>query len=332
VPNSVTVIYHADCPDGFGAALAAWKHFGNTASYAPLHHGEDWRPLELTGQTVYILDFSFERTTLEEIASLAHSVTQIDHHASARTPWAGLLQTTPEGLESYRHDRLPLSIQFNLNKSGARLSWEHFFPGTALPLALSHIEDMDLWRFALPDTRTFSRALRLLPFDFATWAQLLDEAEHSESMRYRNMLTEGRAIEQFFMREIDRLAQSHLVMPARLRGEIIDPLQAVRHGQPILQAEGQSWQSIAGLAINADSLFASELGNRLAELSGSFGLIWQLAADGEIKASLRAAGKVDVATIATRYGGGGHPNAAGFRMPAERFIDEVLGQKETPDR
>lgn len=332
MPNSVTVIYHADCPDGFGAALAAWKHFGETASYAPMHHGEDWRPLELTGQTVYILDFSFDRATLEEIASQAYTVTQIDHHASARTPWAGLLQTSPDGLESYRHGQLPLNIHFDLNKSGARLSWEHFFPGTTLPLTLSHIEDMDLWRFSLPDTRAFSRALRLLPFDFTTWERLLAETENLESSRYQRMLTEGHAIEEFFMREIDRLAQSHLVMPASLRGEIIDPLQAARHGQAILQAEGQSWQSIAGLAINADSLFASELGNRLAELSGSFGLIWQLAADGEIKASLRAAGKVDLATIATRYGGGGHPNAAGFRMPAERFISEVLGQKETPDR
>jgi uncharacterized protein len=31
-----------------------------------------------------------------------------------------------------------------------------------------------------------------------------------------------------------------------------------------------------------------------------------------------------VAEIAAGYGGGGHPNAAGFRMPLERFAKEVL--------
>ena len=44
-----------------------------------------------------------------------------------------------------------------------------------------------------------------------------------------------------------------------------------------------------------------------------------------MKASLRSKGKtLDVSVIATRYGGGGHPNAAGFRMPADQFFSEVL--------
>lgn len=85
-----------------------------------------------------------------------------------------------------------------------------------------------------------------------------------------------------------------------------------------------AWRAVSGLGINADALFASELGGRLAEQSGSFGLIWQLGADGNVKASLRAAGKVNVAGIAAGYGGGGHPNAAGFRMPLEHFTQEVL--------
>lgn len=332
MPNSVTIIYHADCPDGFAAALAAWKHFGNNARYLPMHHGEDWRPLELAEQKVYILDFSFEPTALEEIAGLARTVIQIDHHASARAPWANLLQRAAGGLESFQHDKLPLGIHFDLEKSGARLSWEHFFPGMPLPLTFRHVEDMDMWRFALPGTRAFSRALRLLPFDFATWELLLKETENCDSPRYQDMLTEGGAIEQFLEREIERLTRSRLLMPANVRGELIDPLQATRHGCRFIESDGQNWQSVSGLAINADSLFASELGNRLAELSGSFGLIWQLAADGEIKASLRAAGKLDVAAVASRYGGGGHPNAAGFRMPAARFLEEVLDQGKNSKR
>lgn len=322
----VTVIYHADCPDGFGAAFAAWKHFGPAARYLPMHHGEDWRALGLAGQTVYILDFSFPPATLEEIAASARSVTQIDHHASARGPFAALLSRADDGLESFRHPTLPLTILFDLNKSGVRLAWEHFFPATPLPLPLAHIEDSDLWRFALPGTRAFGRALRLLPFDFTAWDELVAGAAAPDSPRYQAMLAEGEAIDRFFLREVARLADSRLVMPATLRGEPVDALQAQRHGQAIVADGDLAWLAIDGLAINASVLFASELGHQLAEHSGSFGLIWQLAGDGEVKASLRSTGGFDVAAIASRYGGGGHRNAAGFRLPWRQFASEVLGQ------
>jgi hypothetical protein len=115
-------------------------------------------------------------------------------------------------------------------------------------------------------------------------------------------------------------------MPARLRGEPVDALQALRHGQPTIADGDLTWLATSGVAINANVLFASELGNQLAEQSGSFGLIWQLAGDGEVKASLRSKGSFDVAAIAVRYGGGGHRNAAGFRMQLKPFMLEVLGQ------
>jgi uncharacterized protein len=322
----ITVIYHADCADGFGAAYAAWRRFGDNATYRPMHHGHPWEMAEIAGHAVYILDFSFPPDKLKAISSLAQSVVQIDHHASARQPWAHLLVRTADGGESYRHPTLALTLCFNLDKSGARLAWEYFHPAQPVPLILRHIGDMDLWRFALPGTRAVGRALRLHDFDFATWNALIDASPNSDSPRYQALIAEGEAIERFFQTEVDRLAQSRLVMPARLRGEPLDPLQALRHGLPTLVDDERAWRAISGLAINASAMFSSELGDRLAERSGSFGLIWQLDADGQVKASLRAKGNVNVAEIATNYGGGGHPNAAGFRMPLARFTSEILGQ------
>lgn len=324
--SPVTILYHADCPDGFGAAYAAWLRFGADAGYRAMHHGEPWEMAEIAGHDVYILDFSFPPGVLEAMADLASSVTQIDHHASARQPWAGRLMKTHDGGESFGHPTLPLTVIFDLEKSGARLAWEFFNPARPMPLLLRHIEDMDLWRFALPGTRAFGRALRLLPFDFAAWDKLVRDTPDVDASGYKALLAEGEAIERFFQTEIGRLARSRLVMPVRLRGEPVDPLQARRHGLPVLVEGDRAWRAVSGLGINADTLFASELGNRLAEQSGSFGLVWQLGADGEAKVSLRAAGKVDVAEIASGYGGGGHPNAAGFRLPLARFTSEVLGK------
>ncbi len=121
-------------------------------------------------------------------------------------------------------------------------------------------------------------------------------------------------------------------MPARLRGEPIDVLCRPCVTAKLLFSDGNSaWLAVPGLAINAPVLFASELGNRLAGQSEGIGLTWQLADDGDIEVSLRSQGSAifDVSLIAARYGGGGHPNAAGFRMPAARFFSEVLAMNGT---
>lgn len=322
----VTVLYHADCLDGFGAAYAAWRHFGDTATYRPMHHGEVWEMADIAGHAVFILDFSFPPEVLEKMAVLAKSVVQIDHHASALNAWADRLPaTTGKGRCSYQHPTLPLHVIFDLEKSGARLAWENFHPDTPPPLAILHIEEQDMWRFVLPGTRPFCRALRLLPFNLHLWHKLVIETPDDTSPRYTEVIVQGTAIEQFFQHEIERLAESSLRTSARIRGEPVDTLQALRHGQEVVTDGDLAWLAIRGIAINANALFASELGNSLAEQSGSYGLIWQFSGDGEIKASLRSKGNtLDVSRIATRYGGGGHPNAAGFRMPANQFFSEVL--------
>lgn len=322
--HPVTVLYHADCLDGFGAAYAAWRRHGNAATYRPMHHGAPWNMNEVAGHDVFILDFSFSPAVLEGMAGIARSVTQIDHHASALKAWSGLALQDGEAF-LYRHPTLPLSIHFNLNKSGARLAWEYFHPDTPAPLAIRHIEDQDMWRFALPGTRPFCRALRLMPFELETWHEMIVATDDESTVRYVDTVKSGAAIEAFCQREVERLAQGSLSRPARLRGEPVDALQALRHGLAIVSAGEQSWLAVSGLAVNANALFASELGNLLAERGASFGLVWQLSGDGNIKVSLRSQGSSpDVSVIAARYGGGGHPNAAGFRLPAGQFFSEVL--------
>jgi nanoRNase/pAp phosphatase (c-di-AMP/oligoRNAs hydrolase) len=59
--------------------------------------------------------------------------------------------------------------------------------------------------------------------------------------------------------------------------------------------------------------FVSDVGNRLARLKPPIALI--LSADAaHIGVSLRSDRSVDVATIAKKYGGNGHPAAAGFEL------------------
>jgi hypothetical protein len=171
-------------------------------------------------------------------------------------------------------------------------------------------------------TRDFCAALRLRPFDFAAWDAIVSAAEDVGHPAHQQLLTEGRAITHFFQVEVERLANGALAMPITLRLPDPDPDSA---------SAGAEAQTVRGLAVNASGLFASELGHLLAQRSGTFGLVWNLAADGEIKSSLRACGAVDVARIATRYGGGGHPNAAGFRLAPADFLPMLASGDPPPD-
>ena len=253
-PHVTTIYYHADCLDGFGAAYAAWRSFGDAARYRPMHHGDAWQTEDVAGRDVFVLDFSFPEDRLTEIARLARSVCQLDHHASAREPWQERLTTDPAaGLEVFEDAALGLTVAFDLTRSGARLAWDLFHPGQALPLAIAHIEDQDMWRFAIPGTRAFCRALRLRPFAFDAWDDIVRGADHRDRERYRSLRAEGEAIERFFAVEVERLAASALIMPVSL-------------------AADSGATPVRGSAINCSALFASDLGSRLAERSGTFGL------------------------------------------------------------
>ena len=85
--------------------------------------------------------------------------------------------------------------------------------------------------------------------------------------------------------------------------------------------DGFTRYSLFGLAVNAPSFLASDLGHELANKSGTFGLVWSMAGDGQVHCSLRSNGEYDVSAIAKAFGGGGHRNAAGFSTD----INTLLG-------
>ena len=62
----VYVIYHDQCPDGFGAAWAAFQALGYTTGKArALHTQQVQRPPEMDPEgVVYILDFSYNLETI----------------------------------------------------------------------------------------------------------------------------------------------------------------------------------------------------------------------------------------------------------------------------
>jgi oligoribonuclease NrnB/cAMP/cGMP phosphodiesterase (DHH superfamily) len=181
------IIYHANCLDGFGAAVAAQLYFSSQqieADYFPASHGSE--PPECGGREVYIVDFSYKRAVLKQICSVAAKVTILDHHITAEEDLQGLAE---------EHDNL--TVVFDMDKSGAILAWEHFHISPP-PRLLQHVQDRDLWQFRLEGTDEINTALMSHPFTFDFWRELLEnEAKlatlHAEGVtlnRYRRQLIE----------------------------------------------------------------------------------------------------------------------------------------------
>lgn len=263
------VIYHANCLDGFGAAFAAWMHFsqqGIEADYYPAKHGNE--PPRCDGRQVYIVDFSYKRPLLKAICEVAASVTILDHHVSARDDL--------QGLEAEHGN---LKVVFDMEKSGAVLSWEHFHTAPP-PKLLLHVQDRDLWRFELEGSDPINTALMSYPFTFEFWRQLLDADE-----RLAELQREGETINRF-RRQLVEQYKKRAVM-GRIAG----------HSVPI---------------VNAPHAIISELVGELAE-GQPFAAGYQ--DHGNKRSwSLRSSrdGGEDVARIAALFGGGGHRHAAGF--------------------
>ena len=106
------VIYHANCWDGFCAAWVARKALGEIEA-VPAQYGTP--PPDVAGRVVYLLDFSYPRPIMEQILTTARRTVVLDHH-----------KTAMEALDGLHQPETGMDVWFDMNKSGARLTWEWF--------------------------------------------------------------------------------------------------------------------------------------------------------------------------------------------------------------
>jgi len=176
--KNIVIIYHADCRDGFGSAYAAWKKFGEDASYIPLNASVNIPPEGLVDKEVYIVDFSFTKDVLQNLVETNKSVLVIDHHISAK-----------EDVLSFEGNI------FDNDHSGAVLTWKYFHPDTTVPPLLEYVEDHDLWRFALPENREFGTALGTVDMTFQAWDALIEELKDTDKLI--NFIAKGSLLAKF---------------------------------------------------------------------------------------------------------------------------------------
>ena len=149
------VVYHKGCFDGFGSAYAAWLALGDTAKYIPMSYYD--RPPIIKNKKVLVCDFSFDENTTKKYIQENVAYYNIDHHIKAI-----------DNLTSIPNK----NKYFDVNHSGAYLTWKYFFPDKPVPHFIELIEDYDLWKFTYSETKLFIASLSLLPYNFKEWHKL----------------------------------------------------------------------------------------------------------------------------------------------------------------
>lgn len=268
----VVIIYHGFCTDGFGAAYAAWKKYGNTATYIARNRVEEPMPAHIfKDKEVYVVDYSFSREEMLAYQKEAKLFVVIDHHVSAK-----------DDVMSLNH------FVFNNDYSGAHLAWQYFHPETNVPRFISYISDADTWTHSLPD-----------------WKEI-------ESYIYSN----GEA--HFSFEHFEDLHRELETEEGYLHAKTVGGMLVGAHTEKVNMyadmAELISFEGHEVFAVNAPREVRSELGHVLAEKTNSFSIIFTYE-KGLWKCSLRSVKDFDVSVLATKYGGGGHKNAAAFTLP-----------------
>lgn len=320
-------IYHSNCADGFGAAWVVWKHFKGEVDFFPGVYQRP--PPDARGRHVIFVDFCYKSDVMIKLSETTRSILVLDHH---KTAMEDMRVTTPEDEDRYifsvpveasfstytgdfesplRNSR-DIWVLFDMERSGAGITWDFFNPGQPRPKLIDHIEDRDLWRWALPFTREIQAAVFSYPYDFNIWDALMQ----SEEAVLDELRMEGVGIERKHHKDIAELI------------EVVTRPMRIRIPNPAL-----AYDYVVVPVANLPYTLTSDAGHLLCERDWN-GKRWNVEPkfhpfaacywdipEGRVFSLRSRADGADVGAIAVLHGGGGHAHAAGFRVPYDRLYE-----------
>ena len=293
-------IYHGNCADGFTAAWAVWRALGDDVEFYPGVYND--APPDVSGRDVIMVDFSYKLPVLEAMCQPrgASSMLILDHHKTAEADLKGLGVDMSKwtGTVDWKRYKENLALDdmenancngaivyqiFDMERSGAGITWDFFHPNTERHPLVSYVEDRDLWRFALPGSRNVNAFIFSYPYEFLLWDEMARFIQHAQPEAERA----GSAIERKHHKDIAELVR------VTKRRMVIGGVEV--------------W------CANLPYTLTSDAGNLMAEGEPFAACYWDTPEGRVFSLRSRPEG-ADVSEIAKQYGGGGHKNASGFRL------------------
>jgi oligoribonuclease NrnB/cAMP/cGMP phosphodiesterase (DHH superfamily) len=272
--NKPLAIYHKNCSDGFGAAYSIWVKHKDEFEYFAADYKDKILP-DVSNRDVYMIDFSYKKPVIENMLQTANSITILDHHDSAEKELNDLFNSGK------------INGIFDMNRSGAMITWQYFNPDLPVPKIIEHIQDRDLWKFDLPYTREIQSTVFSMAYDFEVWDKLFQTDINT-------LIMEGVGIDRKHLKDVNELINGckHF---AKIDEHIVP-------------------------CCNIPYIYSSEAGCIMSK-GYPFAFCYTYCGN-TVKFSLRSNypnnNSINVANLAVKYGGGGHVRASGFEIPHER--------------
>jgi hypothetical protein len=290
-------LYHATCDDGFTAAWAIWLRWP-LCEFRAVQYGQP-APDDVADKHVLIVDFSWPADELERMAMSAQTVLVLDHHKTAEASLQGMHRIVRPTYENVLRcfarmvggPRERILVEFDMERSGARMAWNFAHPGSNPHILVNLVEDRDLWRFQFPETKPVRMLLQSVRHSFEGWCEVADQLRTDLPGSVRT----GQAIQRFYEARVEEMADAA-------------ELQSI-----------EGWENVP--VAHVPYAFVSDVCHRLLQMhpTAPFAAAC-VTAHGGTTYSLRSDdGRQDVSAIAKARGGGGHRNAAGFRLEQGSF-------------
>jgi oligoribonuclease NrnB/cAMP/cGMP phosphodiesterase (DHH superfamily) len=306
------VVIHDNDADGICAAWCIDKAFPDANKvFIPQRAGDnniEWA-LDLPNPLnthVYLVDRSYPRHTLNNLAELCRKVIVIDHHKTAHE----------DLVDQYLHTNIDLHI--DLNHSACALAFDYaveYGENTdfceCIPWFIEYIEDRDMWWWKLRASKQYNTALYILGHSFETYDNLYDEYLNSKQDIYFTALYDmGDAA----------LKMQHKIVQSLTEGNTVG-----YYWMKFPETEFSESPALVAVLSCPFSLI-SEVGNYLLTYQGedrkcltpdvvlchqqTYEITTYTARD-KTTYSIRSKEK-DMSGFAKSMGGGGHPKACGF--------------------
>jgi oligoribonuclease NrnB/cAMP/cGMP phosphodiesterase (DHH superfamily) len=290
-PVGTVVLYHRGCNDGIASALVARQFLPEDTEFLPYQYGEDI-PSEVVGKHLILVDLSLTPEQLHDVYPLdVESVLIIDHHASAIKKLTSVNRVA--NYHQYLVDREMGGIwaELDSNHSGAVLTWGFFnnmltSPNWVehIPTWLRYINDYDLWRHELPETKAIN-----------AWINV-----------------KGRTLEGLS----DGISGDDFKHEVYVTGNVL-----LEYDQQLMRSVARGYAQIGTLGemdyvlVNGPHHLRNEMADYLLELFDV--VVCYNQREDKTVFSLRSSdhSNHDVSVIAEKFGGGGHRNSAAFSVP-----------------
>ena len=277
--------YHNDLDGKCAAAIVLKKYSDCRMREIDYKDDPDFTQEVMDEEWVFIVDFSLKPEKMDQLLAVVgpESIIWIDHH---RTAMDYKYQCLPIKLKDGITERWPIELKGirEEGKSGCVLTWEYLYPNIIQPWVVRWIGDRDVWAWEYgEDTKLFTAGM------------LLQNCDPTNTLLWRSLFDDDSTLLDSILNNGELVIKNRAMYAKSCRGCL---------GYKVI------WEKQPCFIINMPMTSTEDFGEYYANY-----LCIGMSFDGkQWTVSMRSKDPdiCDVSKIAKKYGGGGHPGAAGF--------------------